>query len=85
MRKIMASATAAFVLGLAGEAAAQSPAPADPPFGVWSAQSGVVSVGPAAWAAGGWGSLLGRGPVGCYFTRVRAQNRWLTAQVCDWY
>ena len=39
-----------------------------------------VSFGPS-WLA----RALGHGPVGCYFTRVRAPNRWLRAQICDWY
>ena len=32
-------------------------------------------VGPS-WAA----TVLGHGPIGCYFTRVRADNRWLRAR-----
>lgn len=64
----------------AAPAAAQGAGP--PPFGVWGGPNGVVSGEPAA--SSGLAAILGPGPVGCYLTRVRADNRWLKARICDW-
>jgi hypothetical protein len=45
-----------------------------------------VSSGPVVSAVPFWtGPLFPRQPIGCYFTRVRANNAWLRAEVCDWY
>jgi hypothetical protein len=35
---------------------------------------------PDAWT---WPSLF-RPPIGCYFTRIRTNNRWVRAQICDY-
>ncbi len=84
-----AALAGALALGLAaaGQAAAETNSPyvAAPPFAAWGGPGAgyvgwTVSFGPS-WAA----RVLGHGPVGCYFTRVRANNRWLRAQICDWY
>ncbi len=77
------AAALALVLG-AGPASAQGAWPPGPPWGVGGAPDVVVSGGPAGFAGPPWGAILGHGPIGCYFTRVRADNRWLRAQVCDW-
>jgi hypothetical protein len=51
----------------------------------WAAWGG-PGVGPTVSFSPSWvARWLGHGPVGCYFTRVRADNRWLRAQICDWY
>lgn len=55
-----------------------------PPFGVWGGPSVIASGGPTAASAPGLAAILGQGPVGCYFTKVRVDNRWVRAQVCDW-
>ena len=74
----------ALALGvLAGPAAAQPlVGPAAQPWGV-AAGPGVAGA-PAVAADPLLGTLLGHGPIGCYFTRVRANNEWLPAQICDW-
>lgn len=74
---------AALALGfLAGPATAQPPGGASaPPFGV---PGGPEVVAGAPFAGSFLGTLLEHGPIGCYFTRVRANNRWLRAQICDW-
>ena len=87
-RAIMALGAAALMLGLAaaGPVAAQPDAvQVVPAWGAWGGPGAgyfgwTVSLGPS-WVA----RLLGHGPVGCYFTRVRANDRWLRAQICDWY
>ena len=72
-------------LGLAAApAAAQGAGPGGPPWGAWGEPGVVVSGQPAAFGVF-QGVIFGHGPVGCYFTRVRSNNRWLRAQVCDWY
>ncbi len=87
MKRALATIAGAATLALgliAGPAAAQPDAsPGVPPWGSW-AGPGVVQTGAAGSAGPFWGTLLGHGPVGCYFTRVRADNRWLRAEVCDW-
>jgi len=80
---------AALALGLAtaGPVAAQSDAVqvVVPPSGVWGGP-GAGYGGPLALAGPSWvARLLGHGPIGCYYTRVRANNMWLRAQICDWY
>ncbi len=72
---------AALTVGLAAGTAAA--APGDPPWGNWGGP-GIV-VGPPAAPAGSFlAVVLGHGPIGCYSTRVRADNRWLRAEICDW-
>jgi hypothetical protein len=84
--KILGAAAFASGLAVAGPAAAQSdPHVIVPAWGAWGGPGAgnvgwTVSNGPS-WLA----RALGHGPVGCYFTRVRANNRWLPAQICDWY
>ena len=68
----------------AAPAAAQGAGPPTPPWGAWGAPGVVASGAPAAFGPFP-GAIFGRGPVGCYFTRVRFDNRWLRAQICDWY
>ena len=88
MKRALATMAGAATLSLglaAGPVAAQAGAGyAVPPWGFWGGP-GVVQAGPAGSAGPSWGALLGHGPIGCYFTRVRADNRWLRAEICDWY
>jgi len=84
---LVKAAALALALAAAAPAAAQS-GPVQVVVPPWAAYGG-PGAGNVGWTVS-WGnswaaSLLGHGPVGCYFTRVRANNRWLQAQICDWY
>ena len=71
---------AALALGLLGGAAAAQPVAVQP----WGVEGGPEVVAGAPFAGSSLGTLLGHGPIGCYFTRVRANNHWLRVQICDW-
>lgn len=90
MRPAFLTLAAALALGLlsaGGPAVAQSgAAPVSvPAWEVWGGP-GAGNVGPTLSLGPAWlAQMLGHGPVGCYDTRVRANNRWLAARICDWY
>ena len=88
-RAVMTLGAAALALGLAaaGPVAAQPDAVrvVVPAWAVWGGP-GAGYVGPTVSFGPSWTArLLGHGPIGCYYTRVRANNTWLRAQICDWY
>jgi len=82
--RVMSGATA-LALGLAAGAPVQAGGGFPPPYGVWAGPGGIYSE-PGAAASPVWtGPLFPRMPIGCYFTRVRANDAWLRAEICDWY
>ncbi len=89
MKSAVMTLGVALALGLAsvGLADAQPDAAqvVGPVWGAWGGP-GAGDVGPTVSFGPSWvARALGHGPVGCYFTRVRANNAWLRAQICDWY
>ena len=82
---VMTLGAAGLALGLAAAAPAEAGSGLPPPYGVWGGPAGADGR-PVAWIGPSWvGRLLGHGPVCCYYTRVRVDNAWRRAQICDWY
>ncbi len=85
MRRVRVIFGAALALCFAAAAPAQANAGSPPPWG--GGGGPVVIYGQAGGAPSPvWtGPLFPHLPIGCYFTRVRVNNAWRRAEICDWY